>query len=266
MGASTKAVISLFMIVALVVALFSWIEDRPDQTTWIVRVSSLVVAGLFLAALLKLHFRPDQAPDYLRAACGEYFNRGGFCFSFTAGVEDGACLLQAYYQNQFSHACIGRIALRPARGFFLTRAKIDTITFEIPCEAGGFGIATLPIPLPAEVQGKSQSFEVGASVEYPRGKGKRLRFRDGILIRTNSKFGDSFSTAVTVAGALTGTLVLSTPATVSIVLPSGVAEDLAFKREPRIQSKWKLGDPPFDIDDAVVSVQSNNSEQTDERS
>ena len=247
MGASTKAVISLCMIVALVVALFAWILGDSDQTTWMILGTSLIVAAMFLAALLKLHFRRDLAPDYLRAACGDYFNRGGFCFAFATEVKEGVCLLHAHYQNQFSHNCVGRIALRPVRNFFLTRPKIDTIMFEIPCEAGGYGTATRPIPLPNDVQGKTQSFEVGASVEYPQGKGKRLRFRDGVLIRTNSKFGNSFRTAITVAGALSGTLVLSTPATASILLPAQVSQDVPFHLEQRIQSKWRLGDPQLVI-------------------
>lgn len=245
MGESFKAVISLFMIIALIVALFAWIEDRPDQTTWIVRGASLVVAALMLTVLLKLHFRRDIAHDYLQRAVGTYFNRGGFCFGFATDVKDGVCQLHAFYQNQHERPCLGRIALRPARGFFLNRAKIDIIAFEIPIEAGAFGTTTLPIPLPREVQGKPQTFEVGASVEYPRGRGKRLRFRDGLFLRTNSNFDNSFGTALTVAGALGGAVVLSSPATISISLPKDVAEELPSDLKPESRLMWKLGDPPI---------------------
>lgn len=243
MGESIKALCSLFMIVAAIVAAVAWFDEQPNQTTWIVRVSSPLVAVLSLAALLKLHLRRDAARDYLQDTTGGYFNRDGFCFAFATEVKDGVCQFQAYYQNQYERPCVGRIALRPARGFFLTRAEIDTITFQIACDAAAFGVATLPIPLPREIQGKRQSFEVGASVEYPQGKGQRLRFRDGVFLRANTNFGNSFGTTLTVAGALGGAIVLSTPATATIPLPTDVAEELPSNSESRIKVIWKLGDP-----------------------
>ncbi len=45
MGESVKAICSLIIIVAAIVALFVWTDDKPDQTTWIVRISTITVAG-----------------------------------------------------------------------------------------------------------------------------------------------------------------------------------------------------------------------------
>ncbi|MDB5335301.1 MAG: GTP-binding protein LepA [Planctomycetaceae bacterium] len=244
MSESIKAICGLFIIVAGIVALFVWTDDRPDQTTWILRGSTIVVTALSLAVILRLHFRRDLARDYLQEITGGYFNRDGFCFVFGAEAVDGVCQFHAYYQNQYERPFVGRIALRPARGFFLTRAKIDTITFEIACDAAAYGVATLPIPLPREIQGKPQSFEVGASVNYPQGKGKRLRFRDGVFLRTNTNFGNSFGTALKVAGALGGAIVLSSPATATVLLPTDVAEELPSNSESNTTQIWKLGDPP----------------------
>ena len=246
MGESIKAIYSLVMIIALIVAAFACFDDQPNRTLWILRVSAPLVAGLSLAAILKLHLRRDIAHDYLQDAFGGYFNRDGICFAFATDVIDGICQFHAYYQNQYERPCVGRIALRPARGFFLTRAQVETITFEVPCEAAGFGVATLPIPLPPEVQGKMQSFEIGASVEYPQGKGQRLRFHDGVFLRTNTKFDNSFGTALTVVSALTGQIALSTPATATIALPTDVAEMLPDNSQPRMKTLWKLGEPPIE--------------------
>ena len=246
MGESIKAICSLVMIIALIVAALAWFDDRPNQTLWILRVSAPLVVGLSLAAILKLHFRRDIAHDYLQDAFGTYFNRDGFCFAFAVDVMDGVCQFHAYYQNQYDRPCVGRIALRPARGFFLTRAQVETITFEVPCEPAGFGVVTLPIPLPRVVQGRMQSFEIGASVEYPQGKGQRLRFRDGVFLRTNTKFDNSFGTALTVVSALTGQIELSTPATATIALPTDVAEMLPDNSQPRMKTLWKLGEPPIE--------------------
>jgi hypothetical protein len=96
------------------------------------------------------------------------------------------------------------------------------------------------------MQGKKQSFEVGASVTYPSGKGHRVRFGDGLVIRANSNFGNAFGTALTVAGAMTGQIVLSQPATVTLVLPTGVAEQVHHCSPQDVQTIWRAGDPPLD--------------------
>lgn len=245
MGESVKAVCVLIFIVATIVAAVVWFDNQPNPAVWNVRIGATLVAVLALAALLKLQFRQDLVRDYLRETTGEYFNRDGFCFAFSTEVVDGVCQFQAFYQNQYEHPCVGRIALRPARGFFLTRAKIDSLTFEIPCDAAAFGVATLPLPVPPEMLGKKQAFEVGASVQYPRGKGQRLRFRDGVFLRANTNFGNTFGTALTIAGALTGSIVYSSPATATVQLPLQATDELPSHASSRQQVFWKLGDPPL---------------------
>ena len=251
MGESFKAVCSLILCVAILAGAIAWSDDRPSQATWIVRIASPLLGILSLAVLLKVHFRRDRAPDYLQATAGNYFNRGGFCFAFSADVVDGVCQFHAWFQNQYERPCIGRIAVRPARGFFLTRAKIDTLVFKIAVDSGAFGVATLPIPLQRNVQGKLQAFEVGASVEYPQGKGRRLRYRDGVFLRRNSYFDDPVGRAITLAGFLTGHVMLSSPATATVQLPTGASEDLPGGSEPRTTTIWKLGDPPLDDQSAL---------------
>jgi hypothetical protein len=245
MGESVKAILSLVMIVAAFVAAFGWIEDQPDQTTWILRIGAPLIGVLALAVLLKLQFRKDRAPDLLGELLGNYFNRAGFCFAFTVDATDGICRIHAYFQNQYERPCVGRVALRPGRGFFLTRVKIDTFVFEIPCDGGAFGVASLPISLPLQLQGKRQSFEVGASVEYPEGKGRRLRYRDGQFLRTNTNFGNAFATALTVAGALGGQIVLSSPATVTLQLPNTAVEQAPEEAAPQLQTLWKPDASPL---------------------
>src|SRR5688500_16359909 len=82
--------------------------------------------------------------------------------------------------------CVGRVALRAARNFFLDRNRFETIACEIPCAPAAYGVARIPVPLSATIQGKRQSFGVGASVDFPYGRGRTLRFRDGIVVRANS--------------------------------------------------------------------------------
>ncbi|QDU15879.1 hypothetical protein CA11_37070 [Gimesia maris] len=246
MGESTKSVCALLLIVSGIAGALAWTADRPDTITWGFRIGGPIAAIFALGVIFKLQFRADLEHDYLRALMGTYFNRNDFCFAFVVTPYDGIAFMDAYFQTQRDKPCVGRIALRPARGFFFTRAKIDAITFEVECPPAGFGFARIAIPIPLKLQGKRQSFEVGASVRYPDGKGRRVRFHDGIFLRSNTNFGNSFGTALTVAGTATGSIALSQPATATIDLPVGVAEDLPDNIAPEIKILWQLGEPPLE--------------------
>lgn len=246
MNESIKAVAAVVMIVCAVGAAIAWTTGRPDVTTWGFRIGGPVLVVLCLAVILMPYFRKDLAHDYLRDRARTYFNRDGFGFAASATAVDGTAYMDLYFQNQYDKPCVGRVALRPARGFFLTRAKIDTILYEIQCAPGAFGFARLAVPVPEDLQGKRQSFEVGASVDYPDGKGNRLRFHDGLFLRANTNFGDAFTTALTVAGLFTGSIVISTPATVKVDLPANVATEIPVKLAPEVNTLWRLGDPPLD--------------------
>jgi hypothetical protein len=245
MGESTKAVSAFVMILASMAVAVAWTVDRPDGVTWAFRIASPAVALLALGLILKLHFRKDLAPDYLRPIAGTYYNRDGFCFTVTLSVADGVAYLDAYFQNQRDAPSRGRIALRPGRGFWMGRAEISVIAYDIECAPGAFGVARVALPIPKPLQGKRQSFEVGASVKYPQGKGRLLRFHDGMHLRANSDFGDAFRTAVTVAGAMGGAIVLSSPAKVKLTLPADIAETIPADAAPIVKTLWKLGDPPL---------------------
>lgn len=245
MGESTKAICALLLIVGSIAAAVAWNADRPDSITWGFRIGGLILATFALGLILKLHFRADIARDYLREIAGTYFNRDGFCFAFAATNVDGIGYMDAYFQSQQDKPSVGRIAMRPAKGF-MGRANIETISYEIDCPPAGFGVARIAIPIPDGLQGQTQSFEVGASVSYPNGKGKRLRFFDGIFLRSNTNFGDSFTTTLIVAGAAAGSIVLAKPAVTTVDLPENVAEDIPKNLRPELRTLWRLGEPPLD--------------------
>jgi hypothetical protein len=245
MGESFKAVCSILIIASMAGTAIAWLDESPSEAMKWTRIISPLVGVVALGVLLKAHFRKDIVPDYLYAFNGKYFNRGGFCFSINTSLVGGICYLEAYFQNQYDQPCMGRIALRPARGFWLTRANIDTVGFDILCDGAAFGIARIPVPLVKDVQGKKQSIEVGASVDYPQGKGRRLRFRDGIFLHTNSQFKNAFGTTLAIAGAATGKIVLVTPATATIILPFNAVEEIHREIQSEIRILWKHGDPPL---------------------
>jgi hypothetical protein len=242
MGESTKAVCALLMIVGVFAAVIAWSADRPNMISWGFRIGGPAVSLLTLGLILALHFRTDRECDYLRRRCGTYFNRDGLCFAIDAISKDGIACMVAYFQSQYDQPCRGRIALRPARGFFLNRANIDAIVFDVECPAAGFGYALVPIPIPLEFQGKQQSFEVGASVRYLNGKGERIRFHDGVLLRADAHFEDPVGSGLAVAGAATGTIFLRRPATAKVTLPRNVSETLPVTRSQRVEILWQSGE------------------------
>lgn len=248
MGESTKAASALVLIVSSILAVFAWMADRPDAATWAFRIGVTLLAVLALGLILALQLRADVEHDYLRSITGTYFNRDGFCFTFVMVAVDGIAYMDAYFQTQYDRSSVGQIALRPARGFFMTRAKIDGISFKIECPPAGFGFARIAIPLPEAMQGKRHSFEVGAAVTYPEGKGRRIRYHDGVFLRSNTKFASSVDTALIIAGAATGSIVLTKPATVQIDLPAGVTEDLPENIAPETITLWQLGQPALGND------------------
>ena len=238
----TKGVLCLVVLAGVIVTLFAWSASRPNRATWQYRIAGPTATALALGAFLAIHFRRDRAPDFLHAATGSYFDRGGLCFAFSAEREGSYCVLHLLFQNRFERPCRGQIALRPARGFFMTRAKIEAIGANIDCGPGAFGIAKLRIPIQHEFQGTKQKFDVGASVEYLNGRGGRLRNREGLQIRHNSSFGNAFGKTLALAGAAAGVIVFNHPASVTLTLPSGVAEEVPPDAAPEVETLWVLGD------------------------
>ena len=219
--------------------------DKPNGTIWLFRLMGPLTTLVFLSIVFALHFKRDVEEDYLKAHFDSYFNRDGFCFAFASSITDGIGFIDVYYQNQFSEPCVGQIAVRPEKDYLGLHDEIGTLIFKIECAGAEFGLTRCSIPIPEELQGVNQYFEVGASVDYPFGKGDRLRFRDGIRLRTNQDFKNSFAKTLTVAGAATGNIVLQKPATTRLYLPDDVAYSLD-KQIRETRTIWKPGQPPLE--------------------
>ncbi len=242
---SIKVTCCLILVIAAITAAVTWMNDRPTAETWTYRIGGSLLAVVSLGVILALQFQRDKVPDYLRKQAGSYFNRDGFCFAFDTSVAGGICCLNTHFQNQFDQPCRGRIMLQPQNAQWKSAAKIEAFAIEIDCEPAAFGLMRLAIPVPKQLQGTEQSFEVGASVQFSSGKRTRLRYNDGIAVKSNTKFDKQFRTAVTVVGALGGSLILISPASVKLDLPDDVASKLEKDYPPKIKTLWKLGDPPL---------------------
>lgn len=237
-----KSVCVIVIVVASSVAGVAWIDDGWGPIWKTLRIACPAVALLALALFLKLHLRPDIAYDYLRELGGSYFNRGGLCFLANVTAEGETAYLNIYFQNQYEGSCQGRISVRPGRGFWMKRPKVAPVTVEVDCGSGAFGRASQAIAIPHEIQGKTLRFEVGACAKYPKGRGRRLRFHDGVTLRTTSHFSNS-TRILTVAALFTGTLYSSGPATIEFNLPTDVSDQPPNDATTTVEILWQVGEP-----------------------
>jgi hypothetical protein len=236
MGESAKSVLALMMIIGMIGSVFAWMTDGA---TWRPKAAFPAIALGSLATLLWSLTRKDKVPDLLRKACGGYFERDGFCFAILPAVSEGQGRLDVYFQNRFERACRGQVVIRPSQQFFLNRRPIEMLTVEIECEGAAFGVARVPWAVPAKFQGKRQSFDVGAHVDYPSGRGTMIRYRDGARVGTAKR--DVWSGLLTLSGAVGGVVVLAQPAKINLVLPKGITESVPEDSPIRVETLWRPG-------------------------
>lgn len=224
---------------AILTSACAWIADRPDQLTWILRISPIPIAILSLLLFLRLHYQRDLAPDLLYRH-GRYFDRDGFCFHLLPSAVGGKCVFHLLFQNRYEKACTARIALRPVT---FGGAHEPLVYMAVRCPGAAFGTAKVAVGVPAKLQGKKVSCDVGADVEYPDGKGKMLRFKDGIVLRRNTSFVDSFARTTSLLALMGGSILLHRPARLKCTLPNNVAKELPSAVPEPAEILWEPGDP-----------------------
>jgi hypothetical protein len=240
MGESKKAICVLVLMAAVIAASVAWIDDRPNRTTWLFRTIPVAIAIIAVVVLLWAHWRRDLAPDLLAQQVGRYFERNGFCFHVLPTSVEGKCVFLLLFQNRYEGRCTARIVLRPVT---FTGAHERLVDMSVECPGAGFGVAKQEVGLPAKLQGKKVSFDVGADVEYPEGKGKMLRFKDATVLRRNTKFVDVFARTTSLLGLLGGHVIFHRPVRVKYALPDSMAAQLPISGRNHTKVLWKPGDP-----------------------
>lgn len=238
MGESTKAILGVGFLASFVTSGIFWIDDRPTLTTWVLRFAFLLSAVGCLMALILLQKRKDRAPDFLSLRFKNFFNSNGFCFAFRTEERHGIARLILEFQNQYDRDCIGVVSLMPAQGFFLNRDYAGGVMIPFDCPGGAFGSIEMKIAVPNRHQGKAIRYEVGATVEYPDGKGRRLRFKDGIYLRATAAHKDKFGKILRFGGLLVCGIIGMSPVTVNIAMPSAVSEDPQDDKKLRHKIHW----------------------------
>jgi hypothetical protein len=194
------------------------------------------IVAQFLEVLRPARPRRDLAPDYLGLASRSCFERDGFCFTVSLDREDRAATFTIMYQNRFAGRAVAGIAMRPVG------SSLAVYSPYIQCGPAGFGVAKFPAAVPSRHQGKFVTFEIGADVDYPDGRGREVRFRDGWPVHHNAQF----DRLPAVPRALPGRLIeciLIKAATVRLMLPIGAVEELPDDETGHAEELWKLSVP-----------------------
>ena len=240
MREAIKVLSVVVLAIATIVVALAWIDDRPNQTTWLLRTIPVAIAAISLVAFLSIHLKKDLAPDFLKQNFGSYFDRDGFCFVVTPGAEDGRCILRIFFQNRHERECRARIALRPSK--LLGGGGPPVLEVDVVCPGSAFGRVEKAVALPLELQGRIAKFDVGADVTYPHGKGKMLRFKDGVVLRSDAKFCNNFAATTSVLALLGGMLMIHRPARVEAMMPCDVVVRLRGDEVQRTEILWPTDD------------------------
>jgi hypothetical protein len=226
------------MIIGMVGSVLVFMNDRVN---WPALAGMLSLMFGSLGILLWSLFRRDKAPDFLKTIPGRMLERDGFCFKVVVNALKGTCYLDLHFQSRYARPTRAMVVFQPSEGFFLVRPGLASMTVEIECPAGSYGVTSLPWPVGKKFQGKSQSLDVGAKVQYPQGRGKMIRYRGGLQV---GRAGfDTWRVILTVAAALGGVVVLSKPAKVKLKLPVNVEESVDDEAPISTKIIWRLGDP-----------------------
>ncbi|MDD5706863.1 MAG: hypothetical protein PHR35_13145 [Kiritimatiellae bacterium] len=241
MSESQRAILGFTIIICAFVAFFAWASDFVyPALTWSGRILAPVIAIWIIVSLVRDKLRKDEVPDFIRAQGINPFERDGFFFAIVPRTNNGTLTMQVLFQNGHERSSSVQLVCKPALGFWLQDLPLAQFTLDLACSPGGFGIAEVPMAVPKEYQGKEITYELGARVRYPMGRGKRLLHNTGIhvgkpVFTTRSR---AFLSVVGVFGGFH----MGRPASFRFVAPQAVATHLAQATPPRVEHKWKLGD------------------------
>lgn len=242
-----KYILAVLLFFSALASILLWVlGDLPDldqETNHALRLGSTVIVLLCVAVILWAATRRDKAPDFLRRLFGDSFERDGFCFVVTPNLAGDVFVLNVYYQNRYARLCHARVVLMRRT---MPPSKRVPWSMDIDCEGGAFGVARIPWSVPAPFQGASHKLVLYATVNYPQGRGKMLRFKEGGSVGAPPAKPFSFryimGKAVFGVFALGGLIIGSTPATVTLNVPSGVAEWPPGQKHASAVTFWRPGD------------------------
>lgn len=242
---SLKANLSLVIVVAALVTPIAWFgfENPYDISPWL-RYVVPILGIIALVFLLKIHFGKDKVPNFFDDLRNPFFERNGFCFTLVTVANDGVCWLEVYFQNKYERPCEARMVVKTSFNFLVTTNKIESLNLTIPCGPAAFGVTSVPWPILQKYQGKLQRLNVGVKVKYPRGRGRILRYKDGLIVGKPNFHNKAWVHILQqlVRLCTLGMLSPSKPASAEVLLPENVMDDLPDGLDIETKQLWQLGD------------------------
>lgn len=168
---------------------------------------------------------------------GAYYERTGLCFAIEPIVVEGVFAFRVWFQNKYDRPCQGRVLISPGRDFFLQKKVEQVLHIGVEVGPGALCCVTMPFAVPHKSQGGKTQLSVAADVEYPQGKGKMVRFRDGMTAGAIRGKIDLVIDAI-------GPFVLHSykPASLKLSLPQAVAVEVPSRAKPKVEALWQIGD------------------------
>lgn len=246
MGQNTRQFFQLILIACAFTAVVVWAAPlAPSAGVLAIRILAPIATILMSYVVFKVSRMKGKFPDHLAAIRKRYFERTGLAFAPTFEVEGGVAWLCFHFQNRFEREVNATLVIQPgARSFRFSRLPLTTMSVSVRCPGGAFGVARLPMPIPAHLQGRKVKFELAADVKYPMRRGKLLHPRVGRRTGPTSHLSqvrramDALPVAF-VFGPILGILSEHRPAWVSLVLPTGVSEQPPVDRQRSLELLWQ---------------------------
>ncbi len=178
----------------------------------------------------------DKAPDLLARIVPRYFERDGFCFAIVPGTADHRGQLVFYYQNRYERACEGTIWMAPTKVAFKDVSDLPEFKVQVVCGGGEFGKRHCECGLPLRFRGESILWDVRAQTQYPNGRGKLLRMRDGLRVGGENQAGTFLALLLFV-----GAWYYKKPARIKIKFPDEMFS-VEYTSDWKQETLWKPGD------------------------
>ncbi len=254
-----KSAIPLLCVTACILSflfgLMAWLTPAVGPEAgfrWTIRISTVIAGPLSLLILFVLTLKPDPVPDFFADVSLPHFGRDGVLFAFEVIAKEHVCWLTVHYQNRFANRAVLTVAVQPSRDFLMSRNDIPSMVAELPCGPAAYGTLDIPLPIPQQYQGKKQSFDVAASIRYPKRTGALLRNSVGAPIASADLpgFGSLVLTVAHLVILGRPQLSFKFPTRIQLQLPTGVQETTDGLPDIVQDEKWVLP-ADFDIDAAT---------------
>lgn len=226
------------VVVALLFASFCWVFwayfwSAHIGANWWVHFSLALAALAGFGGLLAWGMLfEDRLPDLLRNYTGGiYYEQDGLCFMPVVRKRGEQAFIYVYFENRFDSQCNAIVHLRAPENTIQHRPDARDMHFAFVCPPGAVGVIHQPVAVHPRLQGQTVDVLMAAAVDYPQGRGAKVRSHRGMPCGTfEVDWGEKFRTGL---HELSGEIKLMSPVTLHLPIPSGVTNRI------RREQQWR---------------------------